>query len=126
MKKPLQPRISEAEWEVMKLFWPKTHLTAPEVIEKLKDRTAWHPPTIKTLLNRLLKKGALGYVKEGRSYRYYARVQEQKCLRAETESFLTRFFGGSLTPMLAHFIDERSLSAKEIAQLRRLLEEKKP
>jgi len=124
MKKAPQPRISEAEWEVMKLFWPKAHLTAPEVVAKLKGHTAWHPPTIKTLLNRLLKKGALGYVKEGRSYRYYPRIQEQKCLRAEAESFLARFFGGSLTPMVAHFLGERSLSAKEITELRKLLKEK--
>ncbi len=118
------PRISEAEGEVMRLFWPKARLTAPEVIEKLKGRMAWHPPTIKTLLNRLLKKGALGYVKEGRGYRYYARLPEESCLRAETDSFLDRFFGGALTPMLAHYIDGRKLTANEIAELRRLLKEK--
>jgi BlaI family penicillinase repressor len=119
------PRISEAEWEVMKLFWPSARLTSSEIIQKLQGRTRWHPPTIKSLVNRLLKKGALGYVREGRGYRYYPRVEEGSCLRAESESFLARFFDGSLTPMLAHFINERPLSPRELSELRRLLKEKK-
>jgi len=123
MKKP--PRISEAEWEVMRLFWPGARLTAPEVIDRLRGKAPWHATTIKTLLNRLLKKGALGYVKEGRGYRYFARVKEEACLRSEAESFLDRFFAGALAPMLAHFIGERKLSPREIAGLRKLLKEKK-
>lgn len=108
----------------MRLFWPREKLTAGEVIARLK-RVDWHPTTVKTLLNRLLKKEALGYVREGRGYRYFAQVEERDCLRSETRSFLTRFFAGSFTPMLAHFLEERSLSAEEIAELQRLLKEKK-
>jgi BlaI family penicillinase repressor len=123
VKKP--PRISEAEWEVMRLFWPGARLTAPEVIDRFKGKSAWQARTIKTLLNRLLKKGALRYVKEGRGYRYFARVAEEACLRSEAESFLDRFFEGALAPMFAHFIGNRKLSPDEIAELRRLLKEKK-
>ena len=108
----------------MRLFWPGTRLTAPEVIDRLKDKNRWHATTIKTLLNRLLKKGALGYVKEGRGYRYFARVAEEACLRSESEWFLDRFFAGALAPMLAHFIGQGKLSPREIAELRRLLKEK--
>ena len=119
------PRISETEWEVMKVLWAKAPLTAGEIIDALAIRDAtWHPKTVKTLLNRLVKKKALGFRKEGRAYLYRPLVKEVDCVRAVSDSFLERVFGGSLKPMLAHFVEERKLSAAEIRELKRLLEGK--
>lgn len=123
MKKEL-PRISEAEWEVLRLFWQHPELTAQEVVDLLRGKTSWQMPTIKSLINRLVKKGALKFKREGRGYRYSAAVAESACLRAEADSFLDRFFGGSLTPMMAHFLGSKKLSAAEIAQIKKLLENK--
>ncbi|MBI2948859.1 MAG: BlaI/MecI/CopY family transcriptional regulator [Verrucomicrobia bacterium] len=120
--KPM-PKISETEWEVMKVVWSRSPLSAAEIIDALmKADSTWHPKTAKTLLNRLVKKKALGFKKEGRAYLYRPLVQEADCALAESESFLDRVFGGSLKPMLAHFVERRKLSAQEIQELKRLLE----
>jgi BlaI family penicillinase repressor len=118
------PRISDAEWQVMKVLWGKAPLTANEVVESLEPSTGWNPRTIKTLLNRLVKKGALGFREEGRRYLYLPLASEADCVRAERRSFLQRVYGGSLKPMLAQFLEEESLSAEELAELRRLLDER--
>jgi len=116
------PRISETEWEVMKVVWAHAPLTAASVIAHLAARdTGWHPKTVRTLLNRLVKKGALGYRQEGRSYVYYARVSEEACVAAVSESFLERVFGGALSPMLAHFVERHRLTPSEIEGLRDIL-----
>jgi len=122
MKQTRIPRISDTEWEVMKVIWTEGSTTADVVIEQLqKQDPTWHPKTAKTLLNRLLKKGALGYDKTGRAYIYRALVNEKECQDAVSKSFLERVFGGSLRPMLAHFVERKKISPKEAAELRRIL-----
>lgn len=117
------PRISETEWEIMKVIWAKAPCSATEVIDSLvaKDRT-WHPKTVKTYLTRLVNKSALDFHKEGRAYVYAPLVTERQCIDAASKSFLDRVFGGSLKPMLAHFVEHKKLSSKEIQELRRLLD----
>ncbi len=117
------PRISETEWEIMKVVWAKAPCSAAEVIETLSRADAtWHPKTIKTFLTRLVSKRALSFSKEGRAYLYCPRVTEPQCVDAASESFLERVFGGSLKPMLAHFVEHKKLSAAEIRELKQLLE----
>lgn len=123
---PVLPKISEAEWEVMKIFWTKgVSCTANEVVEALEGYTDWKPNTIKSLITRLVKKGALGFQEERRIYRYYPLVSEDDCIRAETQSFVQRVFGGALKPMLVTFLEEEKLSPEEIEELKHLLEERK-
>lgn len=116
------PRISETEWEVMKVVWALAPCSAGQVIEVLRQTdSSWHPRTVKAFLNRLVKKKALGFSKEGRAYVYRPLVHREDCVDAASESFLERVFGGSLKPMLAHFVKRDKLSADEIRELRRLL-----
>jgi BlaI family transcriptional regulator, penicillinase repressor len=117
------PRISEAEWEIMKICWGRSPITAREIIETLSASDNWHPKTAKTLLNRLIKKRALGFQKEGRAYLYEPLIAEKDCVTAESNSFLDRVFGGSLKPMLAHFVENRRLSPGEIAELKVLIKQ---
>src|ERR1700744_2233261 len=116
------PRISETEWEVMKICWDRSPITAQEIIEALSARDDWHPKTVKTLLNRLVKKRALGFKKDGRVYLYQPLVAEKECVAAESQSFLDRVFGGSLQPMLAHFAENQKLSPAEIDELKTILQ----
>ena len=120
------PKISEAEWRIMKLLWQKSPHTSNELIDILKkdDAVAWNPKTIKTLLNRLVNKGALDFEKEGRSYLYSPKVDESECRRAERNSFLGRVYSGALKPMLAAFLEDEQLSKDDIEELKRILEEK--
>ena len=118
------PSISETEWQVMKLLWLESPMTANQVVEKLEGVTTWKPKTVKTLLNRLINKKAIGFTVEGRTYLYYPAVTEDECVKAENQSFLERVYGGSLNVMFANFLQDRDLTKEEIEQLKRLLEEK--
>lgn len=116
------PRISETEWELMRVVWTQSPCSAGQIIEVLTHRDpTWHPKTVKAFINRLVKKGALGFEKEGRAYLYRPVVKEEDCVAAASESFLERVFGGSLKPMLAHFVERKKLSEAEIRELRRVL-----
>lgn len=120
------PRISETEWEVMKVLWTKAPCSAGEIIATLTGTDpSWHPRTIKTFLTRLVGKKALGFRKEGRAYLYRPLVKETECVAAASDSFLERVFGGSLKPMLAHFVEQKRLSPDEIRELKNLLDERK-
>ncbi len=116
------PRISETEWEVMKVVWDLAPCSAGQIIEALRQTDAsWHPRTVKAFLNRLVGKKALGFSKNGRAYLYRPLVRREECVDAASESFLGRVFGGALMPMLAHFVQGDKLSPDEIRELRRLL-----
>jgi BlaI family transcriptional regulator, penicillinase repressor len=118
------PRISETEWEVMKVIWPRAPVNAAQVIEALTEIDAsWHPKTAKTLLGRLVRKGVLAYTQEGRTYFYSPRFTEEECVSAVSDSFLKRVFDGSLRPMLAHFVRRKRISAAEVRELRKILED---
>jgi BlaI family penicillinase repressor len=118
------PRISETEWEIMRVVWSRSPVTAADIIDDLsKNDPTWHPVTAKTLLNRLVKKGALGYSLDGRAYVYKALVRERDCVNAASSSFLDRVFGGSLHTMVAHFVENRKLSPKQVKELRKMLDE---
>ncbi len=121
---PALPRISETEWEIMRVVWGKSPVTAAEIIEALtKEDPSWHPVTAKTLINRLVKKGALGFDQEGRAYLYRPLVSERECVSAVSSSFIERVFGGSLSGMVAHFVEQRKLTPKQLRDLRKIVDE---
>jgi BlaI family penicillinase repressor len=118
------PKISESEWLVMQVLWEKNPLTANEIVEKLSGKTKWKPKTIKTLITRLTNKGAIKYEKEGRLYKYYPAVSKDVCVRMERRSFVRRVYGGISKPMVASFLEDAELSADDIAELKKILDEK--
>ncbi len=117
------PRISDAEWQVMDVLWAQSPRSAGEVVEAL-GGTDWTAATIKTMLNRLVGKGALKFKAEGKRYLYSPAVSREACVRTEARSFADRLFGGAVGPLLAHFVEDAKLSKDEIEQLRKLLEKK--
>lgn len=123
MLMPELPKISEAEWEVMKALWRRSPQTANELADSLAPQNEWNPLTVKTLINRLVAKGVVGYKKEGRAFQFRPLFKESDCVLAATESFLERVFNGSLNPMLTHLVQNKKLSRKQIAELKRILEE---
>jgi BlaI family penicillinase repressor len=119
------PVISESEWKVMKVLWARSPLPAFQIIAELAGTEDWHPNTVKTLLSRLHKKKALGVEQQKNLYLYRPLVSEADCVRTESESFLRRIFGGSVKPLLAHFVREQPLSSGDLEELRKLLREKR-
>ncbi|HWQ40607.1 MAG TPA: BlaI/MecI/CopY family transcriptional regulator [Desulfosporosinus sp.] len=118
------PQISDAEWLVMKVLWNESPLGSSDVINELKGTTDWKPKTIKTLLSRLVIKKALSYEVGSRGYLYYPLVSENECAKEEARSFLGRVYNGSLNLLVKNFIENKELSAEEIEELKKFLEDK--
>jgi BlaI family penicillinase repressor len=123
---PPVPRISETEWEVMRAVWAGHPATSAEIVARLSAKdSSWHPKTARTLLVRLVEKGALSAEPDGRLLRYRPLVAESECVAAASDSFLDRVFGGALKPMLAHFVETQRLDPAEIKELEDLLARRK-
>src|SRR5579863_440304 len=118
-------QISDSEWDVMEPIWQAGACTAADVIKQLRATHDWNHSTIRTLLARLVEKGALTYDVDGSRYIYRAAVSRERCVRQEGRSFLDKVFGGDVTALLAHFVSEAALEPDQIAQLRQLLNDKK-
>lgn len=124
MKKKL-PKISDSEWRVMQVLWKHGPQTANEIVNALSGEVKWNPRTIKTLINRLVKKGAVKITEEGYRYQYSAAVNESECIQSETKSFVRRVYQGTMTPAFAAFLEDADLSAEEIDDLQEILDKKK-
>ena len=116
-------QISEAESVVMDVLWREHPLAAEDVVAALAARQDWQEATIKTLLNRLLNKGAVRAEKQGRRYLYAPVLRREDWVLEESQGLLQRLFDGRVAPLVAHFSEQRKLSRKDIADLRKLLEE---
>lgn len=116
-------QISEAESVVMDVLWQRHPLAAEDVVAALAETRHWQEPTIKTLLNRLLKKRAIRAEKDGRRYLYSPLLQREDWVLGESQGLLERLFDGRVAPLVAHFSQQRKLTRKDIAELRQLLEE---
>ena len=117
------PSISEAESAVMEVLWRTSPVSTEDVVAALKNRQDWQEPTIKTLLNRLLKKEAISAQRDGRRYLYSPVLQRDQWLASESKGLLDRLFGGRVAPLVAHFSKQRKLTKKDFTELKRLIEE---
>ena len=115
-------RISTAESQVMKALWTQSPLSAEEIIAALPADQDWADATVKTLLNRLLKKDAIAADRDGRRFLYRPLVAQSDYVHAESQSLLDRLCDGRLAPLVAHFSQREKLSDQDVADLRRLLE----
>lgn len=115
------PKISNSEWEVMKIIWNHSEITSINIIQQLKDKAQWKPATVKSLINRLLNKNAIGFNKLGYEYLYFALVSEDECIKSESKSFIDRVFNGSIKSMLLTFAESKEISETDIEELKNIL-----
>ena len=108
----------------MNVVWARAPISASEIVQALSSQKGWHSRTIRTLLDRLVKKGALKATPEGKRYLYEPRVAMADSVRQESESFLERVFGGEPAAMLLHLVGQAKLSREEIRKLKSILSEK--
>lgn len=116
-------KISDAEWQVMKVLWENNPLTAGQIISQLND-TNWSPNTIHTLLSRLATKGALKVSKNAHLNEYTPLITATEGQQLENSSFLKKVYDGSLKMMFAGFIKEEQLSSDDLEYLKKLISEK--
>jgi len=117
----MMSQISEAEAVVMDVLWRSHPLGADEVVAALAERD-WAEPTIKTLLNRLLTKGAISASRDGRRYLYSPVLQRQVWVAEQSSGMLDKLFDGRVAPLVAHFSQRGALSPQDIAELKALIE----
>ena len=116
--------ISESEWEVMTLVWSASPVPAAELVDQLSKKKGWAARTTRTLLERLVAKGALTFDLDGKRYLYRPAVTMAECVRRESRTFLDRVFGGKSSVMRLHLVGLHTKTMAEIADLRRLLKQK--
>ncbi|MFT5873623.1 MAG: BlaI family penicillinase repressor [Clostridium sp.] len=115
------PKISNAEWEVMKIIWNYSEISSVNIIQQLKDKSEWKPATVKSLINRLLNKNAIGFNKLGNEYLYFPLVSEDECIKLESKSFINKVFNGSIKSMLLSFAESKEISETDIEELKNIL-----
>lgn len=117
-------QISPAEWDVMGVVWDTGPITAADVIARLSDSHDWSHRTIRTLLARLVEKGALAFDVDGKAYIYRPAITRKQCVREESRSFMNKVFGGDVGALLVHFVQDANLDPQELERLRDLLASK--
>ena len=120
---PQTDRISEAEHAVMEALWEKSPQTAVEVCEKVCDERGWSMPTVKTLLSRLVAKGAVSTQPDGRRFLYTPLLERVDYVGGESRRLVDRLFGGRAAPLFAHLAETEALSDNDIAEIENLLRE---
>ena len=115
--------ITAAEIQIMDILWRRGPLTADEIVAEVSGPQGWGEATVKTLINRLLKKKAVASDRTSGRHRYRAVTQRADYVQTESQGLLDRLFEGSLTPLVAHFAEHRKLKSDEIKRLRKLLED---
>lgn len=123
MPNATNPAISEAESRVMEVLWKHAPRGSEEIAEALHAATGWHENTVRTLLNRLLQKRAVRATRDGRRFLYAPLLARDAWQTSESRSLLNRVFGGRVAPLLVHFGRNEKLTAKDLAELRKLVDE---
>jgi predicted transcriptional regulator len=115
-------RISNAEAQVMDCLWRRSPLTADDIVAEVAEPQGWSDATVRTLINRLLKKKAIAAVKDGRRYLYRPLTARDDYVSAESQGLLDRLFDGRLAPLVAHLTEREQLTPDDVAEIRRLIE----
>ncbi|GKT03666.1 CopY/TcrY family copper transport repressor [Furfurilactobacillus entadae] len=124
MEATVKLEISDAEWEVMRVVWTLGQVTSHQVTTILADKMGWKAATSKTLLGRLVKKGALATAKEANAFVYTPLVAEQDAMNAATHALFGHLCEMKAGATLATLVNDLTLSRTDIAQLQQVLAEK--
>jgi len=116
-------RISEAEHAVMEALWDESPLTAAEVCDRVCAARDWSMPTVKTLLGRLVAKGAIETEPDGRRFLYTPLMARADYVGSESKRLVERLFGGRAAPLIAHLAENEALSDQDLNEIEALLKE---
>lgn len=125
MTAQFQNKITDAEWEVMRVVWSNNQVTSREIISVLEDKMNWKQATIKTLIGRLVDKGLLKTEPQGNKFLYTAEVSEEESVRDVTENMLAHVCSRKVGSTIADLIDQALLSHDDVKLLEEALAKKK-
>tara|TARA_B100000678_G_scaffold15434_1_gene12211 strand:+ start:196 stop:585 length:390 start_codon:yes stop_codon:yes gene_type:complete len=116
-------RISEAEYAIMEVIWDRHPVSATDVCEEVCEARGWSMPTVKTLLSRLVGKGALATQPDGRRFLYSPQIERADYVDGESRRLVDRLFGGRASSLFAHLAESESLTDEDLGEIERLLKE---
>ena len=116
-----QPKISEAEMQLLQLLWDESPLGATEIADRVASERGWTITTVKTLLSRLVAKGALTAEPEGRKYLYAPAIERDDVAVSQARGLIDRLFGGRVSPLVAQLAEQRELDEQDIAELEKIV-----
>lgn len=114
--------LSDSEWKLMNRLWDRSPMTITELTSALREETGWSKNTIITMLGRLENKQAIRHEEGAKAKQYFPAVHREDAAKAETESFLSKVYGGSLGLMMSAMVESRALTQDDIAELSAILE----
>lgn len=114
-------KLSDAELELMAVLWARAPLAASEIIASAPEKRDWSATTVKTMLARLVEKGALKAEPDGRRFLYSPLVEQGAVAADQAGRLLDRLFGGRLSPLVAQLAARRDLSDDDVAELEKLV-----
>lgn len=117
----IMTEISNAEFEVLEALWQQHPASANEIITLLNQKKSWHDKTVKTLLNRLVKKQAVSFEKQQRHYLYSPLLEREAYTSKESKSLIERMFSGKIAPLVAGFAKQNDLQKEDVAALKSLI-----
>jgi len=116
-------RISESELDILAVLWVDAPLSAVDIAARISARRAWSPTTVKTMLSRLVDKGALASEAQGRRFLYRPLIERDRLAGAQAGRLIDRLFGGLVSPLVAHLAERRDLEPEDLAALEQLIKD---
>ncbi len=113
--------ISATEFAVLDALWQGYPASANQLISRLNQQKVWHEKTVKTLLNRLVKKQAISFEKQQRHYLYSPLLERDAYTQQQSQSFIERMFSGRISPLVAAFAKNKHLNAEDINELKAIV-----
>lgn len=125
MNTEIDSKITDSEWEVMRVVWAQDKVTSKEIIEVLQQKKDWKPATTKTFIGRLVKKGMLHTETEGRKYIYSANINEGEFIKSTLDETFENICNREVGNTIVDLISKATLSFKDIEKIEKALEIKK-
>jgi BlaI family penicillinase repressor len=117
--------LTEGEWAIMKAVWECQPCAAPTVQEALQATRNWTYSTVRTLMDRMVGKGLLTAEKIRNLTLYRAAITSAQAQQGELQYALKNAFDGALTPMVQCLLESNDLNGEELAELEKLIREKR-
>ena len=114
--------LSDGEWKLMKVLWQQSPRTLGALVAALAPTTGWSKATVFMMLKRLIAKGAVTMDSSGKFQKYSAAITYADVEPEETESFLSKVYGGSVGMMVSNLVGRGALSEQEIQELKAILD----
>jgi predicted transcriptional regulator len=119
-------RVSEAELQLLAALWDRAPQSATDLGLTVGKASGWTLATVKTLLARMVQKGAVAAKADGRRFLYSPLLARSDVVAQESQRLVGRLLGGRVSPLVAHLAERAALSDEDIAEIEEILRRIKP